>query len=617
MKNQRPRRTCCFDEDDTETGASSNSDEARLSKAQEESKFLQSLPNAETLSIRLLEFRSPRNFMRGVFRLELKTTAANATDETSYDLEMDGIKDPNASWPVYAFKVPEPQQDLLLHSLLPALMKASKKHMPLQSLTLQGCGRIEGFHTPLLNLLFKSEVNNPPNVLSILHWTDFCSNVDWDLAQEIMLMDLTNLKIEYGPKMEEDTFEKLCNSLSPQLEELHLKTGIFEESHSWLQWRYAFAKLTKLKDLTWVTHCDYRCQPSPPQSPESQEILRDLCETWQSLPLRKLNLGWNHLDESLLRILLLGGECSLPLEDVSLHMINDGCGSALGAFLKHNHGLRRLSLTLPFHDQEDDHVEITGLCRVLEQSKNHPALEELEIKNVPLSCVEQDDVTDVMRSVLSGEASVLRDFSVTLCTSKGYQDLILQTIELGIDKKEDPVCLPSLYRSIFAGLRDNNGILQSLRLENCEVTLDELSSQTFYEALISNSALLSLDLGKCCIPKSKISEKVVHELGRNKSLQRLNGIFFMDDENQESARSILQCNKNILHVSSVEENMLKKSSNNAVDFYLKLNNAGRKHWIDSHFNAALMPHLLASASSDPNRLCYMLQSKAELIPHAA
>lgn len=609
MKNQTPRRRSCAG-CESESTASSQSEECRLDQSPEEIKFLETLPYAETLSIRLLEFHSTRNYMQGVFQLELKATTRNNV-ETKYELEMDGISDPKSCWPRFTFEVPEKQKHFLIQSLLPALQSGVTKQMKLRSLIIQGCGRVSGFYTSLMKILFQNDVSAPPKALSILHWTDFCNNVDWDVAQKALLLELNQLNIEYGPKMELDTFERLCHGLSPKLERLYLKTGVFEDSQSWSQWRSTFERLTELKELTWVTHDDDRCEKIHPRSPETRAILQDLCKLWRSLSLRKLDLGLNYLDETLLDLLLFEDKCNLPIEHLSLTVMNDSCGSVVGRFIQSNHNLCHLRLSLPYQGYDE---KTTGLKLVLEQSKNHPALQQLELNNMSSASLEDDEVTSMMTCLLSAEDSILRDFSIKLRSSISHEDLIQQAIELGMEKEEKALSLQTLYQSIFAGLRDNNGTLRSLRLENCEVDLDDNSCKVLHEALLSNPSIINMDLGKCRILENVFSKLVVREVGRNLKLKQLNGMDFVDDANQESLNSILQINKNLVQVSPLQEQALSNNGK-AADFYLKLNQAGRKHWIDSDFSSALMPYLLSSVSSDPSLLCYILRSKTELIPH--
>jgi len=600
------------------SSSSSFSNNARISKVDdEENKILLSLRNAETLSIRLLEFRSPVDFMQGVFRLELKIVAANNTtnddESTTYVLELNGIKDPDSSWPMYSFQVPLPQKDFLLHFLLPALEDTSERQTPLQSLTIQGCGRVEGFYTSLFKCLFKNESDDniiPPRSLSILHWADFCTNVDWELAQDVLLSgNLIELKVDYGPKMEASTLEKLCQSLSPRLQRLSLKTGAVDEGRKyWLQWRNAFQKLKNLTELTWKTHYDdlYRPVPQPPQL-ETHDLLIDLCRIWRSLSLRKLNLGLNYFDKPLLQMLLLPKEDgdSLSIEDFSLHVMDDSWGSVLGTFVHNNQNLCRLSLYLQQFQDREGHNENTSTGRhsLLEHLKSHLTLQSIEIKNVRQSEVGRDGISTQIESLLCAKDSVLQDFSLNLRSSSiSHDDPVLQpVIDLrSTDEAITQCSLQSLYQSIFTGLKGNNNTLRTVRLFNCKVNLSESSCRMLQEALLSNSTLETLDLGTCCVSNSNKEMILAEGLGRNVALRRLDGLKFMADKN------ILQQKKSIHTISRIQ-------SKKAIELYLKLNKSGRKHWIDTRFNAALMPYIIASLSSDPNLLWHILQLKTELI----
>lgn len=620
--------------------------------------FLESLSNANALSIRLIEFRSPRNTSKGVFRLEVRATAATNKnkDTSSFTLELDGVKDPKSSWPNYEYRAAEEQEDFLLHSLLPALSEKKKKkenRFPLESLTIQGCGRVKDFYTLLFQTVFDTnEQENGTTTtsdisLSILNWSDFCSSVDW---VEILKLPakVQELYVEYGPKMETETFTKLCEFLMSNhkyLQRLSLKTGTACFRDKWWlpQWQETFHKLkNQLTDLTWLTFYKSPLVPPPTQisSVFDQIALRDLCRIWrQSLSCRRLDLTGHLLDASMLRVLLAeeeddGGSSSLSLEELSIRMTRNSNNddddadftTLLGHLVQKSRNLGHLRVLFPpsNDDDDDDDNNMTSASSssngsiqpLLELCKDHPKLHTLKLENVSPTYLRRKNndsasSSSTVYSLLSSKDSALQHISISLQLSSNRQQHKEQSKEL----------LP-FYQSLFEGLRDNHGALESLRLSHCGIViLDDVDvCRSIQEAFVRNSTVRLLDVGNVRILDNSNIETISQGLQHNRCLERLLGLYFIDihahdhQQNQQQQllwQDILQYNKTLLTIPTTSFR-----NDPMVEYYLKLNrHMGRRYWLNSNFSAALVPPVLAKAAAndDRNILHFLLKTKPELI----
>mmetsp|Transcript_25660 Transcript_25660/g.38740 ORF Transcript_25660/g.38740 Transcript_25660/m.38740 type:complete len:629 (+) Transcript_25660:158-2044(+) len=593
--------------------------------------FLKSLSNANELSIRLIEFRSPQNTLKGKFRLEVRaTTATENKEKSSFSLELDGVKDPKSSWPNYIYRAAEAQEDFLLNLLLPALSKNIKDNkFPLQSLTIQGCGRVKDFYTMLFHTVFDSNDNKNTMTaskmsLSILNWADFCSSVDW---VEILKLPINaqELHVEYGPKMETETFTKLCEFLQTNhehLQRLYLKTGTACFSDKWWlpQWKKTFEKLrNQLTDLTWLTFYNSPLSSTQVSSIFDQISLHELCHIWrQSLSCRRLNLTGHSLDASMLKILSAEDEPSFSLEELSIRIMRndeDEFTTMLGSFVQKHRNLGCLRVLFPSSNNDVNNLSSASdgsIQPLFELCKDHPTLHTLKLENVPSTCLRRkynDSASLPIRSLLGAKSSALQHISIGLQLSSNQEQHQEQSRQL----------LP-FYRSLFEGLRDNNGTLESLRLSNCGIiSLDDVHvCRSIHEAFVLNSTVRLLDFGNVRILNNieTISQGLMH----NQALERLLGLYFIDihahdyHQNQQQQllwQDILQYNKTLLTIPTTS---FTKSP--MVDYYLKLNrHVGRRYWVNSNFSAALVSPVLAkaAANNDLNILHFLLRTKPELI----
>jgi len=190
-------------------------------------KALSSIPVISSLSIQLHEATedSYHNHNHGLnnsilFRLELQINTNNTTnpilsnhndDETkndfnenynscySYTLNDESTKR-SGSWPVYTYEIPEAIISFLQTTFLPILQdrKTLRFTTNIESLLIDGCGRIPNFYTQLFRILFYTEnsilasdssttTDDEAIVssLSILNWNDFCCTIDWNVMKEL------------------------------------------------------------------------------------------------------------------------------------------------------------------------------------------------------------------------------------------------------------------------------------------------------------------------------------------------------------------------------------------------------------------------------------------------
>jgi hypothetical protein len=527
--------------------------------------FLDSLGSAREVSINLLAQRKPGNLLQGVFLLEVSSSSGKLDDKkTSNELhvmEKKGLRNPNSIWPLYTFSVAEEQSRFLLESLLPALALATS----LEALTLQGCGRIPGFYTSLLEQV---QHRSTLSAISILAWKDFCDSVDHDLAVSV-LSKLNRFAVIY-PKVDDASSRVLGEVLGRMVDvhSLQLHTGYGSDSF-WGSMQQAMGRLDRLEDLCWIGKLS-----SEVVAFTSQEAVRQMCNTIGSRPrLTKLKLTWGRgMEASMLSGLLLGraGETSSKLEMLHIDAVDDESSLVIAEYLKYNTALQ--SLQVAFGDDCNATV-------LLQQGiRKHPSLQDLTLSNVHLD----KDASEEIQISLSDNGPL-----------KGF------TMSTTASDNENEITESDFMRDMLLGLATNNTLESvALHVNNCEIDYD--TCLTLQHILLYNLSLRRLDLGRCQIVPGDCADIISQAIVENSTLKSLCG---------------LHCNADAsTFVDALEQNttLLEFSpSLPSMEFYLQLNRLGRKHMFDPNFDAAkLLPFVLKKASRD--QVQYLLQARAEV-----
>jgi len=746
----------------------------------EKKKFIASLSDANSLSIRLCEKYTEENLMKPIFGLDLQTSKNNdSSDCNNYNLEVMGIRsNDDSEWPNYTYDVPPEIKDFLQITLLNTL-KENNNNNTIRSLTIQGCGRIEGFYTQLFRTVFCAS-NDKDISLSILNWRDFCSSIkDWNAIKEMLSIKITSFHVEDNiigdskivinntndnNTVTTTSSRALLYSLiyyMNGLQTLQLKTTMTEppppsslflfgdNKNAIVSWKEVFQKLISLSTTTTTfRELEWTILSSSKDDDDDgvilkNDIINDLCSIWgSSSSLRKLSLTFENSREfrcmnnkkALNQLLFNAKKGSyLPLEEFTLlsnsktnnnttttkkkeachyhHALSyirpddddnnnddddinddddddmmddddimnnhddheddiianrqhntktntdnsrDDKDRIIRNYIRCNPHLRCLRLTL------DDHNYYSNDIFTSQIKSRTNSLHTLELYNLSSSFL-NDETAMSIQEVLSSKQSVLKRLVLSMKKEKNNnnnRNIINNNTLLN----------RSFYHSIFVGLQQNNGTLESLQLLNCSISIREDEDiddnnnellpvgRALSDALISNTTLKELNLGCCRISiqsdsssttnGSNSSSSIVNALIQNQGIQKLSGMNFCFDStttksqsdeilgkkttttiNSDTTKSILvlwsnilQYNKNLLFVDCCRHynnNTLQHqqqqsiTANNNIQYYLKLNRMGRKHWIDPNLSPSLIPYVLAT-SLDINVLWYLLQTKTEL-----
>ena len=432
----------------------------------DEQAFLASLRDAREVSIKLTKHCDHRNFLQGVFHLELTATSTYCVERTLV-LKKDGIRNPNSIWPAYTFTVDDSQCNFLLNKFLPVLTATTL----VESLTVQGCDRVQGFYTKLVELLLRMQRMTS---VSIIGWADFINNVDHDLALPL-LSRLQSFSVAY-PKPDADTSHQLGLALGSmsQLRNLRLDTGLAPPSF-WSGLQQAFSNLHNLEDLSWISTLP----------DESNQDLGRICRTLGSRRrLRNLELVWSSLSSDYLIALLQNKN----LDNLSVNSVDNEGAHLLGNYLEANQTLQ--TLTVSFRN---------GCCnafRLLEGATRHTILSELSLSNVHMD----NDFTKTTLMLFSYN-NTLQDFTLSASNMKS-----------------------SFLEDILLGLRANT-VLHSVRLQSAEFILDLSASITLKEVLATNSTLQHLNLGQCHARTNDCARAIAQGIMHNTALQSLCGLY--------------------------------------------------------------------------------------------
>lgn len=505
-----------------------------------EQAFLESLRDAREVSIKLMERRNHQNFLQGLFHLELTATSTYCVERTLV-LKKDGIRNPNSIWPAYTFTVDDSQCNFLLNKFLPALTATTL----VESLTVQGCGRVQGFYTKLVKLLLRMQRMTS---VSIIGWADFIHNVDHDLALPL-LSRLQSFSVTC-PTVDDIISHQLGLALGSmsQLRNLRLDTGLAPPSF-WSKLQQAFSNLHNLEDLSWIGKL-------PDES--NREVAR-LCRTLGTNPrLKNLELAWSSLSPDYIITLLQNKN----LDTLSINSLDNKGAHLLGNYLEANQTLKTLNVS--FLDN------CCNAFRLLEGAMKHTRLSKLSLSNVRMD-------NDVAKTTL-----MLFTYNDTL------QDFTLSASNMKSSFLED----------ILLGLRANT-VLHSVALQTTEYILDLSTSLTLQEVLVKNSTLQHLNLGQCHARTNECVRTVAQGIMHNTALQSLCGL---RATNPSIFVEALEHNKTLTHFSSSRPEMA---------FYLGLNKIGRKHFVDSNLDSALLPLVLEKAQSI-DQMQYMLQARADV-----
>ena len=511
-----------------------------------EERLVNSLRDAREVSVRLTEHRHHQNFLQGVFRLEISTVSQNGNRIPPVVMEMDGDRDPTSSWPVFKYTVAEQQCLFLSDYFLPALEFSLRT---LESLSLEGCGRVSGLLPRLLTIAKRATFLSS---VSIIGWAEFSREVDPNLARMFLSRIKTfSLDHENEDLQASNHLASILGSMA-DLTSLRLRTGpCSNQVCIWL--RQSFLKLLKLEVLQLVGRMF--------DEPSSQETYQ-LCSAIGSRhTLRKLELGLHDLTPKLLSALL---QCHHRLETLIVHGADYEIAEVIGQIAANNTCFRSL------------HLSLAGRCspvRIIEASIRHPTLRALSLNHV---CMDNDVAK--MIQLLFNYNSTLKKFTI----SSGDMEL-------------------SYMQDMLLSLGFNETLESADILCNCE--LDENTSQTLQDVLTNNATLLHLNFGKCTIPS--IGAPFIYEgILSNSRLLSLAGL--------ESGGNVV-VEKYLFEAIRQNRTIYSFTPTVAgTNFYLELNALGRQHFVDPTFPTTLMPFVLEKGAISANKLQYMLQSRPDV-----
>ena len=556
--------------------------------------FLDSLSHAYEISVRLIERRDPQNFMQGIFSVELTSKASPDSSEISFILTKNGIRNPASSWPVFTFLVDDSQRDLLWNGLLPAL----KDTPTLRTLTLQGCSRIPGFYTCLLQTITVSSLTT----LNLASWVDFSSSVDWTVATS-RLKQVEHLSVMYY-KWDETSTRQMCtllSSINGSLQTLTLKTGTMPREF-WGAMKDGLQGLVSLRELSWRGNLESMSgnhgdtEQARQQQMATIVAMEQACRAISSLrQLTNLEVEWNTLPFPCIREILLSHKGGMQLSTLSLSAVDTDGSHVLGDFLEADSYLTSLNVAVTNED--------TDVTRLLEGVIRHSALIQLSLSNVT---IDNDSAKTTLKLLVYN--NVLQDFTLA---SKNMDCGYLQ--------------------DVLVGLRYNT-TLQSARFPSPSFALNFPTCFAIQDFLVGNSSLLNLHLGDCQLPSSDDDCACVVADGvmANSTLRSLCGLSC--GEATASIRSImthaLESNMTLVEFpffnSSSEATTRCTSFVREVTpqcngyhspypptFYLDLNKIGRKHILSPNaLDAALVNHVLEKVSSI-DQMYYLLQARVD------
>jgi hypothetical protein len=629
---------------------------------QEQAAFLDCLSKSSHISIRLLERRDPENFLQGIFTLELDCdcqvysddtdTETNAHQHHSFVDTQKGIRDPNCSWPVYTFLVDESQSDFLWNKVLPAVRSAAtsgiaptatRRTSQLQTLTLQGLGRVPGLYTELMQCLAASQ---SLTTLSILNWTDFISSLGDDCSKSnsdsdsLMLLlvpvlsRLEHFSVTYPKVVFQNYNEKadcsrtaegntcagpsrdlLCRVLSTmtQLRTLRIETGTIHDPF-WSDMQQALDNVTHLEELVWTGRVDTTTNNEQlglgAESHEQVEIFERLCHTIGSMRrLLHLKLNWNRLPSNAIEALLAC--CNGNLRTLEISNVDNGGGLVLGDYLqgKNSLGLTKLNVTFASN--------CYNVTQVLEGVVRHTGLREVSLSNVHMD----NDVAKTTLMLFTYN-NCLQHFSLS---SSNMESRFLEDMLMGLkfNASLQVVDFPDSSR-----LTTSSKCILDI---HCSVTLQDL--------LIHNTTLRYLNLGLCQIATDECAHVIAQGIMVNETLQSFYGLDLgsktaVTTRTHTTATPLvtttctsntivsilidaLQHNTSLVHFSlqpCSPTNITRRCCDQPeLKFYLDLNQMGRKHFLNTTFDIALLPHVLATAGKHSvDHIHYILQARVDL-----
>lgn len=560
----------------------------------EEEIFLETLSHACEISIRLIERRDPQNFMQGIFSVELTSKASPDSSEMSLVLTKNGIRNPASSWPVFTFLVDDSQRHLLCNRLLPAL----KSTPNLRTLTLQGCSRIPGFYTCLLQTITVSSLTT----LNIASWVDFSSSVDWTVAT-CRLKQLEHLSVMYY-KWDETSTRDMCtllSSISGGLQTLTLETGTMP-GEFWGAMKDGLQGLVSLRELSWRGKLEsmsgYHGDNEQVRQQQMATVvaMEQACRALSSSrQLAKLELAWNILPWPCLNEIFSLQKGGLKLSTLSLSAVDTDGAHVLGEFLEADSCLTALKVAVA-----DDYTDVT---RLLEGVMRHSTLIQVSLSNVT---IDNDTAKTALKLLVYN--NVLRDFT-----------LASRNMDCGY------------LQDVLIGLRYNT-TLQSARFPAPSFTLNLHACFALQDFLVENATLLELHLGDCQVPSSDddCACIVADGIMANSTLRRLCGLSCSEATAciWNTMTHALESNMTLVEFpffnSSKETTTRCASSLCKVpphdqgyhvpyppNFYLDLNKIGRKHILSPNaLDTALAPHVLGKVFST-DQMYYLLQARVD------
>jgi hypothetical protein len=515
----------------------------------DERQFLDALSDAQTINIHLTEHRQPHNFMQAYFRLTV------ATIQECFTLERPSVR--TSSWPVHKFLIPGELSVFFLAKVLPAVISNPN----LQSLSLDGCGRVQGFYP----LLMQNLSNHPTLVsLSLASWADFIeAGVSLEQTRPL-LAHLQTFSVNY-PKFEEEPARLLGEALSrmSQLQNLSMNTGVGQVSSiSVVKIVGALSSMSRLQDLRWVA------ESLPAFEGDSEHLLEQQIFGGPAITRLELAFKGGFKDRYLASLL----KRSPGLIHLSLSDLDIDAATVLGQYLLTNSTLQSLHLSLS--DQDSCCVPL------LEGTLRHRTLSSLALHNVSLSL----DVAKTMQMLLVYNTT-LQNLQVSCAsTSNGVNHGYMQDLLLGLHY---------------------NTSLRTVTLGATCPDLDWHTSLTLQDVLLLNTTLRHLHLGDCHVQNEDCARVICQGIICNDSLLSMTGIVF--GEHQGMMVDALSRNKTLCLVQPCSAEM---------EFYLTLNRMGRVHLLEPNGMAEnLLPHVLAKASSSVETLHYMIQARAEIFGH--